>query len=125
VFASSAAASCSEQGGMDGDAQRATDPAAASALSGSGGNGTPAAAHEALEQPGALCPYVAACARECVRAPRGLRVPLSATKSADAKRARAHFRSTPRRPAVSSGRAAWQARPRTRCVACIATRHAR
>jgi hypothetical protein len=66
---------------MDGDAQHATDPAAARALRGSGADVTPAAAHEALEQPGALCPYVAACARECVRAPRGVRALLSATKA--------------------------------------------
>jgi hypothetical protein len=56
---------------MDGDAQLATDgvdPAAASMLRGGGGaDGTPAAAHEALEQPGALRPSAAACARACVR----------------------------------------------------------
>jgi hypothetical protein len=66
---------------MDGEAQHATDPAAASALRGSGADVTPAAAHETLQQLGAfrpLCCGVHACARVCAR---GMRVPLSATKA--------------------------------------------
>ncbi len=125
-FACAAATSCSEQGGMDGDAQHATDTAAASALGGSSADGMPAAAHERLEQPGALRASAAACARACVRACAAWRAcAAERDESADAKRARVHFRSTARRPAVSSARAAWQARARTHRVVCTVTRHTR